>query len=437
MSNTLTLKRLLLVLGDIILLYFSLIITVFFGFFKEFNTEILLLHLLPFSIVYFFWLIIFYIAGLYDLHLIKTKTSFYTRALGAISFGLILGMLFFYTIPFFGITPKTNLILNGLIFGLLFLGWRNLSHSLFSLHFLTKVTIVGEGLQVKNLKKEIQKRPYLGYKLINVDFKKELFPQIKRKNIDTVIFPEELESDPKVLKALYFCLPARVNFLELARAYELVTEKIPVSTISQAWFLENLREGEKGLYDKIKRIFDIIMSCFLLILTFPLWLLIALAIKAEDGGPVFYSQERVGKDRETFILYKFRSMKVGAETKEAIWAKKEDKRITRVGRFLRRIHFDEIPQIVNIIKGDISLIGPRPERPEFVEKLEKEIPHYHLRYLIKPGFTGWAQIKFRYGRSVMDSHEKFQYDLYYLKNRAPLLDIGIFLKTLQLFFRHE
>ena len=130
-------------------------------------------------------------------------------------------------------------------------------------------------------------------------------------------------------------------------------------------------------------------------------------------------------------------MKVGAETKEAVWAKKRDKRITRVGRFLRRIHFDEIPQIVNVIKGDISLIGPRPERPEFVEKLEKEIPHYHLRYLIKPGFTGWAQIKFRYGRSIMDSHEKFQYDLYYLKNRSFLLDIGILLKTFQLFFKHE
>ena len=130
-------------------------------------------------------------------------------------------------------------------------------------------------------------------------------------------------------------------------------------------------------------------------------------------------------------------MKVGAEKGKAIWAKKEDKRATKVGRFLRKIHFDEIPQMINVIKGDISLVGPRAERSEFVEKLEKEIPHYHLRHLIKPGFTGWAQIKFRYGRSVMDSREKFQYDLYYLKNRNILLDLGILLKTFRLLFRHE
>lgn len=130
-------------------------------------------------------------------------------------------------------------------------------------------------------------------------------------------------------------------------------------------------------------------------------------------------------------------MKVGAEKENAVWAEKEDKRITKVGKFLRQSHLDEIPQMINVIKGDISLVGPRPERPEFVEKLEREIPHYHLRHLVKPGFTGWAQIKFRYGRSFIDSRKKFQYDLYYLKNRNFLLDIGILLRTFQLFFKKE
>ena len=130
-------------------------------------------------------------------------------------------------------------------------------------------------------------------------------------------------------------------------------------------------------------------------------------------------------------------MKKGAEKEKAIWAKKRDSRITKIGGFLRRTHLDELPQMFNILKGDISLVGPRPERPEFVKKLEKEIPHYHLRDLIKPGFTGWAQIKFRYGRSVMDSFEKFQYDLYYIKNRSLILDLGILLKTFQLFFKKE
>ncbi|XOA42568.1 MAG: sugar transferase [Candidatus Nealsonbacteria bacterium] len=437
MLNTLSFKKFLLFLGDIFLLYISLLITLFLGFFEEFDSQVFILHLLPFSIVYFFWLIIFYISGLYDLPLIKSKISFYSHIFGAILSGLILGMLFFYTIPFFGITPKTNLILNSLIFGILLVLWRNFFYSLFSVHFLNKTAMVGKGTQVEDLKKGISERPYLGYRIVPIDFKKDLLSQIQKENINTVIFTEEYESDLKVLKALYLCLPARVNFLDFATAYEMIYEKIPVSMISHAWFLENLKEGGRDFYDKIKSLFDVVLSSLLLILTLPFWPLIALSIKLEDRGPVFYRQERVGKDRKNFLLIKFRSMKVGAEKEEAVWAKKEDKRKTKVGKFLRRVHFDEIPQMINVIRGDISLVGPRPERPEFVEKLGEEIPHYHLRHIIKPGFTGWAQIKFRYGRSVMDSKEKFEYDLYYLKNRNFLLDIGVLLKTFQLFFPKE
>jgi len=438
MLNTLKLKKFLLFLGDVSLLYLSLFITLFLGFLGEFNSGTLVLHLLPFSIIYFFWLVIFYIFGLYDLHLIKSKINFYSRALGAIVSGLILGMLFFYTIPFFGITPKTNLILNGLIFAILFFGWRNLFHSLFSIHFLTRIAMVGKGSEIESLKKEILERPYLGYKVIPINLEDEdLFSQIQKENINTVIFTEEFESSPKLLKALYLCAPDRINFLDIASAYELIYEKIPARMVSEAWFLENLKERERGFYDKIKGFFDIILATILLILSLPFGILAAFFIKLEDWGPIFYSQKRIGKDKKPFILYKFRSMKVGAEKEKAVWAEKEDKRITKVGRFLRQSHLDEIPQMINVIKGDISLVGPRPERLEFVGKLEKEIPHYHLRHLVKPGFTGWAQIKFRYGRSLMDSHKKFQYDLYYLKNRNFLLDIGILLRTFQLFFKKE
>ncbi len=435
MSNTLGLKKFLLFLGDVILLYLSLFLALLLRSLQEFNAQTFVLHLFPFSIVYFFWIAIFYISGLYDLHLIETKISFYGRVLVAILGGTILGMLFFYSIPLFGITPKTNLILTAIIFGILLILWRNSFYSLFSVHFLNRTVIVGEGSQVDNLKKGISEKPYLGYKMVSINLKNDLLNQIQKEGVNTVIFTEEYESDPKILKALYLCLPARVNFLDFSTAYEIVYEKVPVSSISQAWFLENLKEGEKGFYDKIKRLVDGIVAIILLILTLPLWFPIALAIKLEDRGPVFYSQKRIGKDRKPFVLHKFRSMKVGAEKGKAVWAKKEDKRITKVGKILRRLHFDEIPQMINVIKGDISLVGPRPERPEFVEKLEKEIPHYHLRHIIKPGFTGWAQIKFRYGRSIMDSHEKFEYDLYYLKNRNLLLDIGILLKTFQLLFK--
>ena len=437
MSYAVNFKKFILLLGDVILLYLSLAATVLLSFPGRFNFDIFSLHILPFSILYSFWIIIFYIFGLYDLHLIKTKISFLNRALGAIFVSLVLGGLFFYTLPMFGISPKSNLLLDVLIFGVLFLIWRNFFYSLFSSFFVNRVAILGQGPQVELLKEEISKRPYLGYKLVSIDSTGDFFLQVQKKNINTLIFTEDYESDPRLLKSLYLSTPAKVTFLDFTQAYEMITEKIPISMISQSWFLENLREGESALYDKGKRFIDIALSSVILILTLPFWPLIALLIKLEDHGPVFYYQKRTGKDRKPFTLYKFRSMEVGAEKGEAVWAEKEDKRITKIGGFLRKTHLDEIPQMINIIKGDISLVGPRPERPEFIEKLKDEIPYYHLRHIIKPGFTGWAQIKFRYGRSLMDSHEKFEYDLYYLKNRNLFVDFGVLLKTFQLFFKKE
>ena len=447
-------RKILLFWGDVFLLYVSLLLTVFFGFWGENIGPIFLSHLLPFSVLYLCWLLIFYIFGLYDLNLIKTKLLFYPRLLGTLAVGLALGAMFFYLIPLFGITPKSNLVLNVFIFGISVLFWRNLFYSRFSSYFLDRVAILGISSQTKELAKEILDRPYLGYKLIALiktgkeksspssgikilDIKRNLLSQIQEERIETIVLPQSLKTNPLILKNLYQCLPARINFLDLEKFYERISQKVPLSFINQVWFLENLKEGERGVYDKIKRIGDLILASLIILITSPFWLFFALFIKLEDKGPVFYRQKRVGKDSKIFSLIKFRSMKVEAEKGKAIWAKKEDSRITKIGGFLRKTHLDELPQMLNVLKGNLSLIGPRPERPEFVKKLEKEIPHYHLRDLIKPGFTGWAQIKFRYGRSVMDSFEKFQYDLYYIKNRSLILDLGILLKTFQLFFKKE
>ena len=298
--------------------------------------------------------------------------------------------------------------------------------------------MIGNEALAQKLAKEITNRPYLGYKLISLNIKQDLLSQIQEKKIDTLIVPHNLGQDSYLTENLYHCLPARINFIDWAQAYEMICNKIPVAFVTQSWFLKNLREGEKGLYDKIKVGGDIILAGILLIITLPLWPLIALAIKLEDGQSIFYRQERIGKDDKPFLLFKFRSMRSEAEKKTGpVWAKEKDPRITKVGQLLRSSHLDELPQMLNVLKRDINLVGPRPERPEFVIQLAKEIPHYHIRHLIKPGFTGWAQIKFKYGRSVMDSQEKFQYDLYYLKNRSLALDLGILLKTFQLFFKKE
>ncbi len=439
MFNILNLRKFFLLTGDIFLLYFSLLAALFFGFWNNFSWGIFLDHLLPFTILYLLWLIIFYIFGFYDLELLKTPFSFYARVLTGLGFSLALGITFFYLVPFFGITPKTNLILNIVIFGILISGWRKLFYSLFSSHFQSKVAVIGKNPQSEELAGAIQKNPHLGYKFITFfDPEKDMFRQVQEKEIDTLILAENIIPGSTLAKNLYQCLPLKLNFIDLARAYEIICEKIPISFVAHTWFLENLREREKGFYDEIKRIIDFALAFLLLLLTSPLWPFIALSIKLEDRGPIFYHQKRIGKDKKPFLLTKFRSMREGAEKETgAVWAEKEDPRITKVGKFLRRTHLDEIPQMLNILKGDISLVGPRPERPEFVEQLEKEVPHYHIRHLIKPGFTGWAQIKFKYGRSVMDSFEKFQYDLYYLKNRSLFLDLRILLKTFSLLFKKE
>ena len=431
-------RQVVLVFGDIFLVYASLFLTLFFRYWGNFSWEIFQQHLLPFSLLYFFWFLLFYIFGLYDLNLIRPRLELLARTGECFLVCFVLGMTFFYLIPLFGITPKTNLLINILIFGGLFLGWRRSFYYLFSSYLLQSVAFLGKNPLARRLGREIEQNPQLGYKIVGVlDPRKNIFSQVKRRKIETLIIARSLDGSSKLTKGLYQCLPLKINFMDLARAYEILLHKIPIDFVSQTWFLENLSEGEKKIYDKLKRFFDVVLGALIIGVTSPLWLIFAILIKLEDKGPVFYKQKRVGKDRREFWLWKFRSMKVGAEKGKAVWAEREDPRVTKVGRFLRKTHLDELPQMLNVLKGDISLVGPRPERPEFVKKLEKEIPHYHLRHIIRPGFTGWAQIKFRYGRSLTDAHEKFQYDLYYIKNRSPLIDLGILLKTLQLLFKKE
>jgi len=432
------LRQIVLVFGDIIFAYIALVLTCYIGFWGNFSWETFYEHIFPFSLLYFFWFILFYIFGLYDLNLIRPKLELLARAGQCFLVCLLIGLGFFYLMPLFSISPKTNLVINILIFGILFLVWRRLFYQIFSSVYLQNVAFLGKNPLAEKLAKVIENQPQLGYKLIGfLDLEKNLYPQLKRKKIEVLIIAHKFASSSKLTQDLYKCLPLRINFLDLSQAYETLLYKIPIDFVSQTWFLENLSEGDKKMYDKIKRFDDVILTSLIMIITSPLWLIFALLIKLEDKGPIFYKQKRVSKDGENFWLTKFRSMKVNAENGKAKWAEKDDPRITKIGKFLRRVHLDELPQMLNVLKGDISLVGPRPERPEFVKKLEKEIPHYQLRHIIRPGFTGWAQIKFRYGRTIEDSHEKFQYDLYYIKNRSLFLDLGVLLKTFQLFFTRE
>jgi exopolysaccharide biosynthesis polyprenyl glycosylphosphotransferase len=219
----------------------------------------------------------------------------------------------------------------------------------------------------------------------------------------------------------------------LPNVYETFWYKLPSSLLQDKWLAFsngfNLMPGYFSM--KLKRIVDVILILFLLILVIPILLLVALLIKLDSPGSVVYSQLRSGFYGKPFRVYKFRSMYQDAEKRGAQWASQRDPRITRVGYWLRLLRIDELPQIWNVLRGDMSLIGPRPERPEFDVKLKEAIPYYEVRYLVKPGITGWAQVMYPYGASVEDAYEKLSYDLYYIKNYSLWLDIAIAFKTIR------
>jgi exopolysaccharide biosynthesis polyprenyl glycosylphosphotransferase len=221
------------------------------------------------------------------------------------------------------------------------------------------------------------------------------------------------------------------NIVDLSGFYEKMWRKIPVHHLSQDWFI--LAEGfnlvHQAVLLRIKRLLDLSLALLLLFFAWPFMLLTAIAVKLDSPGPVFYSQIRTGKGGSDFAILKFRSMRTDAEKHGAQWASKNDSRVTMVGKFIRLTRLDELPQLFTVLKGDMSFIGPRPERPEFNKMLSEQIPFYDLRHLVRPGITGWAQVMYPYGASVDDAKEKLQYDLYYIKNHSLFLDFVIILKT--------
>ena len=225
-----------------------------------------------------------------------------------------------------------------------------------------------------------------------------------------------------------------IRIFDIHNFFESIWLKIPIISLEDQWFV--MENGFDLIHSplslRLKRMLDTVLSLILLILLAPLMLFIGVLIKIHDFGPIIYSQVRTGEKGKTFTIYKFRSMTVSAEEKgQAKWASKHDPRITRVGKILRLTRMDELPQLWNVFKGNMSFIGPRPERPEFNKILEKEIPYYNLRHLVKPGITGWAQVLYPYGAGREDALEKLQYDFYYIKNYSLLLDFSVLIKTIR------
>lgn len=430
-------RQIILLLGDLLFLYASLGATLLVRY-GEINRDLWNSHFLPFSIVYLLWMLIFYINDLYNFSL--TRLEFTQRGLTAMLINAGIGVAFFYLVPGVGIAPRTNFFINIFVAGVLLTIWRYLAQKIISQGRIGRVLFIGEAPEEKELYRHLEKRVQLGYlpiKTIRAEELNHVYLQelIKEYKINVIVVSVNLNEFPATSRELYSQLGKNVKIINVVNFYEEVFSRIPISVLNEIWFLENIHEEQKKLYELGKRALDIVGALILGFFALILLPFVALVIKIHDRGPVFYKQKRLGREYREFTVYKFRTMRAGAEAGTPQFASPNDTRITRVGRFLRKTRLDELPQAWNILLGKMSFVGPRPERPEFVRELEVKFPFYTVRHLVTPGLTGWAQIYYNYAASLEENLRKLQYDFFYIKNRSLLLDLMIMLKTLNIVMR--
>ncbi len=440
--------------GDAAIMYVSLYLALFLRHFDLPDVSTYIVHAKPFSFIFFLWIIILFINGMYDLTKTQNSLKFIRTFFEGLIFCLLIAMGFFYFIPFYIIEPRTILILTVTLFGVTFLLWRTLVHTLITSRALRRrVLFIGARSEAYELINAISKSPSFGYEVTAIlDLDKappmsgsdglhwlssleELKPYLKRENISTIVVSPKPMYAEVVARELFETIFWYIEITDLVSFYESILARIPVTALNEMWFLENLQESQKKHYDTIKNLIDFVLAGVLGIVYAIIFPFVVVAVFLDDRGPVFYTQKRLGRHGREFQMYKFRTMTVEAERDGAQFAQSEDPRVTRVGRVLRKSRIDELPQVWNIFKGDMALIGPRPERPEFVEHFSEVIPFYTVRHLVKPGLTGWAQINNPYYATVGENMLKLQYDLFYIKNRSILLDARILLKTVNTVLR--
>ena len=428
------LKKIILFLGDVLILVLALLTTLSLRYGTEILDTKLEDHLPKFIAVFAVWLIALYLNDFYNLNFRAWGRGFFKSLAGVLLFSTFFSILYFYLGTDAVITPKTNLLLFLIISAIFFIIWRRL-FKLFDKNLLAKenLAIIGYNEKSDKLLAEIVRNPGAGYQTALIfktaDDLRELTQKIKEKNIKSIVICDDFGQADLLRDSLFKCLNLKINFHNYPDFYEFLSGKVPVEAIGAEWFLENIKEGERNYFNAMKNATDFLGALLILVLSFPFWPLIALAIKLESKGPVFFSQLRVGKNEQEFKILKFRTMhEIGNNKAMTV---EGDTRITAFGNFLRKTRIDEIPQVLNILKGEMSFIGPRPERPEFISDLEKALPFYKTRLLVKPGLSGWDQVSGEYhSASVEDTLKKLQNDLFYIKNRSIYLDGIIVLKTI-------
>ncbi len=385
-------------------------------------------HVQPFTIVFLLWIAIFYVVGLYDLDALRSRIELGARAAEALIAAFLISMAVFYFTPGVGITPKTNLIVTLAFYAILFIGWRLLTMHLFSrTRFRLRVLFLGGGEEAETLRDILHLNPHLGYTPVAV-LKETIESGLPP--CDLIVVSRTMQGRADLTARLYRKFFQSVAIIDLPTFYEKIRHSVPESALDERWILDNLANQDAAIYEHAKHLGDIVCGVLGSVPTILLSPFIALAIWVEDRGPILYWQARVGKGGRPFSIVKFRTMRVNAETHGAEFAQENDPRVTRVGHFLRTSRLDELPQIWNILRGEMSFVGPRPERPEIEDGLAKTIPLFPVRHLVRPGLTGWAQVSAPYAATHEDHLMKLRHDLYYLKYRSLALDAAIILKTI-------
>ena len=398
-----------------------------------------------------FCLAAFYLFDLYDFIVMHDRRELVLRLIQALGLGWIALALAFYAFPQLMLGRGISLIALPLALGLM-VTWRVSIHWLLG-HpdFGEKILIVGSGNLAVEVAREMLERPDAGYRiagfvgtdpellgksLINprvIGLASDLDQVVRRENIDRIIVAMgERRGQLPTAELLQLSLTGKVNIEEGASFYERVTGRVSLNMIRPSWLIFSSRGRQTRISGIARNIVHRIVAMVGGAFSLPIAVVTAILIKLDSTGPILYKQERVGKNGEPFTLMKFRSMRADAEKAGPVWASVDDDRTTRVGKIIRKLRIDEIPQFWNIFRGEMDFVGPRPERPHFVSQLAEEIPYYEQRHLIAPGLTGWAQIKYPYGASIEDARQKLQYDLYYIKNQSLMLDALILFETVKI-----
>ena len=387
----------------------------------------------------------------YDFRSTATFPQFFSRLGQALLLATGFLTLIYYFLP--DLTVGRGVLIISLILVSIFLTvWHTLLRVYVGVRSpRSSILVLGTGRLARELVTEILRRPELGLGVVGfvddnpslvgtsvvnpkvLGMSRDLSEIVMANNVDRVVVELQDRRGRLPIHDLLHLKTRGIAIEDATSMYERVCGKIAIENLKPSWMIFNSGFEVSGGMLLQKRLLSLAISLGLLILFAPFMLLIALAIKLDTLGPVFLRQERVGKDGKLFTLWKFRSMIADAEKESGpVWASENDPRVTRVGRLLRRARLDELPQLFNVLRGDMSMVGPRPERPHFVRELAEQIPFYHLRHAVKPGITGWAQINYEYGNSVGDAVEKLQYELFYIKNLSLVLDALIVLQTIKI-----